>query len=110
MATVTKADLIDAVRDEVGVMHREAAELVEGFIETIAERLAAGDTVKISSFGTFMVRDKGPRMGRNPKTGEPAPVVDTLWPLVEQGSLAIPRGGYIIRRGRGRIIVEPARS
>ena len=42
--------------------------------ETIAERLAAGDTVKISSFGTFMVRDKGPRMGRNPKTGEPAPV------------------------------------
>ena len=74
MATVTKADLIDAVRDEVGVTHREAAELVEGFIEMIAERLAAGETVKISSFGTFMVRDKGPRMGRNPKTGEPAPV------------------------------------
>ena len=74
MATVTKADLIDAVRDEVGVTHREAAELVEGFIETIAERLVAGDMVNISSFGTFMVRDKGPRMGRNPKTGDPAPV------------------------------------
>ena len=74
MATVTKADLMDAVRDEVGVTRQEAAALVEGFIETIAERLAAGETVKISSFGTFMVRDKGPRMGRNPKTGEPAPV------------------------------------
>ena len=74
MATVTKADLMDAVRDEVAVTRQEAAALVEGFIETIAERLAAGETVKISSFGTFMVRDKGPRMGRNPKTGEPAPV------------------------------------
>ena len=74
IATVTKADLMDAVRDEVGVTRQEAAALVEGFIETIAERLSAGETVKISSFGTFMVRDKRPRMGRNPKTGEPAPV------------------------------------
>ena len=74
MATVTKADLMDAVRNEVGVTRHGAAALVEGFIETIAERLSAGETVKISSFGTFMVRDKGPRMGRNPKTGEPAPV------------------------------------
>ena len=74
MATVMKADLIDAVRDEVGVTHREAAKLVDGFVEMMAERLSAGETVKISSFGTFMVRDKGPRMGRNPKTGEPAPV------------------------------------
>ena len=75
METVTKADLIDAVRDEVGVTHREAAALVDGFIEMMAERLSAGETVKISSYGTFMVRDKGPRMGRNPKTGEPAPVL-----------------------------------
>ena len=52
----------------------EAAELADGFVEMMAERLSAGKTVKISSFGTFMVRDKGPRMGRNPKTGEPAPV------------------------------------
>ena len=69
MVTVTKADLIDAVRDEVWVTHREAAELVDGFVETIAERLSAGETVKISSFGTFLVRDKGPRMGRNPEDG-----------------------------------------
>ena len=39
-----------------------------------------------------------------------AMIVDTLWPLVQQGTLAIPRGGYLLRRGRGRIIVEPARS
>ena len=41
--------------------------------------------------------------------GNAALVVDTLWPLIEQGRLAIPRGGYLLRRGRGRIIVEPAR-
>ena len=69
MATVTKADLMDAVRDEVGVTRKEAAALVEGFIETIAERLAAGETVKISSFGTFMVRDKGPPHGPEPEDG-----------------------------------------
>ena len=74
IATVTKADLMDAVRKSRGDAP-EAAALVEGFIETIAEQLSAGDTVKISSFGTFMVRDKGPRMGRNPKTGEPATVL-----------------------------------
>ena len=60
MATVTKVDLLDAVRDEVGVTHREAAELVDGFVEMMAARLSAGETVKISSFATFMVRDKGP--------------------------------------------------
>ena len=48
--------------------------------------------------------------GEDKADGNAATVVDTLWPLVEQGSLAIPRGGYIIRRGRGRVIVEPARS
>ena len=42
--------------------------------------------------------------------GNAAAIVDSLWPLVEEGRLAIPRGGYLLRRGRGRIIVEPARS
>ena len=74
MATVTRRDLTDAVCDEVGFVHREAAELVDGFIEAIAERLSAGEEVKISSFGSFTVRDKGLRMGRNPKTGEPAAI------------------------------------
>ena len=72
MATVTRRDLTEAVCDEMGLVHRDAAELVDGFIEVIAERLSAGEEVKISSFGSFTVREKGARMGRNPRTGAPA--------------------------------------
>ena len=75
MATVTRRDLTEALCDEVGFVHRDAAELVDGFIEAIAERLSAGEEVKISSFGSFTVRGKGLRMGRNPKTGEPAAIL-----------------------------------
>ena len=74
MATVTRRDLTEAVCAEEGFVRRDAAELVDGFIEAIAERLSAGEEVKISSFGSFTVRDKGLRMGRNPKTGEPAAI------------------------------------
>ena len=74
MATVTRADLRDAVHAELGLPLREAAALVDEVIEAIAERLSAGEAVKISSFGRFTVRDKAPRTGRNPKSGEPAPI------------------------------------
>ncbi len=75
MATVTRRELTEALCDEMGLVHRDAAELVDGFIEAIAERLSAGEEVKISSFGSFTVRGKGLRMGRNPKTGEPAAIL-----------------------------------
>ena len=75
MATVTRADLSAAVRAELGLPRREAAELVDAVIEAIAERLTAREHVKISSFGNFTVRDKSLRMGRNPKTGEAAPIL-----------------------------------
>ena len=74
MATVTRAELRDAVHRETGLPQSEAAELVETVIEKIAERLSAGERVGISGFGSFRVRDKGPREGRNPRTGEPAPI------------------------------------
>lgn len=74
MATITRADLSDAVHREIGLTYREAAKLVEAVVEAMAECLEAGETVKISSFGSLSVRDKGPRMGRNPRTGEPAAV------------------------------------
>ena len=74
MAAVTRARLTRAVHREMGLPQREAAELVETVIETIAERLSAGESVGISGFGSFRVRDKGPREGRNPRTGEPAPI------------------------------------
>ena len=74
MAAVTRTHLRDAVHRETGLPLREAGEFVEAVLEAIAERLAAGEPVRLSGFGTFAVRDKKARMGRNPKTGEAAPI------------------------------------
>ena len=73
--TVTRADLTEAVYEEVGLSRNESAELVEMVLAEISDTLAAGETVKIASFGTFMVRQKGLRRGRNPKTGEEVPIL-----------------------------------
>ncbi len=72
--TVTRADLIEAVYQEVGLSRNESADLVETVLDEIAGNLTKGDNVKISSFGSFIVRDKGGRIGRNPKTGEEVPI------------------------------------
>jgi|TARA_R110002096_G_scaffold435770_1_gene662585 integration host factor subunit alpha len=72
--TVTRADLIEAVYQEVGLSRNESADLVETVLDEIATNLTNGDNVKISSFGSFIVRDKGGRIGRNPKTGEEVPI------------------------------------
>ena len=74
MATVTRADLSEAVLREIGLSRRESAKFVDSIIDAIADRLEAGEAVKISGFGTFTLRDKGERLGRNPKTREPAPI------------------------------------
>ena len=74
MVTVTRADLSEAVLREIGLSRRESAKFVDSIIDAIADRLEAGEVVKISGFGTFTLRDKGERLGRNPKTGEPAPI------------------------------------
>ena len=71
---MTRADLTDAVHREIGLPRREAAQPVDMAIEAIAERLSVGEQVMISGFGTFRVRDKRAREGRNPKTGESAPI------------------------------------
>ena len=68
--SVTRADLTEAVYQEVGLSRNESAQLVESVLEEIASTLARGESVKVSSFGTFSVRDKAERIGRNPKTGE----------------------------------------
>ncbi len=72
--TLTRMDLRDAVYQEVGLSRNESAQLVESVIEHISDTLAKGEQVKVSSFGTFSVREKGPRIGRNPKTGEEVPI------------------------------------
>lgn len=73
--TITRADLADAVCDEVGLSRNESADLVESILDEISGALVGGDTVKISSFGSFSVREKGERIGRNPKTGVEVPIL-----------------------------------
>src|SRR3954467_10205712 len=72
--TVTRADLSEAVYQKVGLSRTESAELVERVLAEICDSLAAGETVKLSSFGSFVVRSKGERIGRNPKTGVEVPI------------------------------------
>ena len=72
--TVTRAQLSEAVYQEVGLSRNESAQLVEAVLEEIAACLSRGENVKLSSFGSFLVRSKGGRVGRNPKTGEEVPI------------------------------------
>ena len=73
--TVTRADLAEAVYEAVGLSRTESADLVERFLAIISDSLVAGDNVKLSSFGSFQVRSKNQRIGRNPKTGEEVPIL-----------------------------------
>ena len=72
--TVTRAQLTEVVYQEVGLSRNESAELVETVLEEISSALERGEVVKISSFGSFSVREKGERIGRNPKTGQEVPI------------------------------------
>lgn len=72
--TLTRMDLSESVFREVGLSRNESADLVESVLEKISTSLVAGEQVKISSFGTFSIRQKNARVGRNPKTGEEAPI------------------------------------
>jgi len=72
--TLTRMDLADAVHEEVGLSRNESADLVESVLTHMSDALARGNSVKISSFGTFSIRDKAARIGRNPKTGEEVPI------------------------------------
>ena len=72
--TVTRADLAEAVYREIGLSRAESADLVESVIDHISDALLRGENVKLAGFGTFSLRDKKERMGRNPKTGEAVPI------------------------------------
>lgn len=72
--TLTRMDLSEAVFREVGLSRNESADLVESVLKHMSDALVRGESVKISSFGTFGVRDKTARVGRNPKTGEEVPI------------------------------------
>lgn len=74
-STLTRMDLAEAVFREVGLSRHESAQLVESVLGHVSDALVRGEQVKISSFGTFSVRDKNERVGRNPKTGEEVPIL-----------------------------------
>jgi integration host factor subunit alpha len=72
--TLTRADLCESVHEEVGLTRQDCAGLVERTLELMVDALEEGEQVKLSGFGVFQVRGKRARMGRNPKTGEPATI------------------------------------
>jgi len=72
--TLTRMDLSEAVFREVGLSRNDSAQLVESVLSHMSDALVTGQSVKISSFGTFSIRDKAARIGRNPKTGQEVPI------------------------------------
>ena len=69
MKTITRADIAETLYQEVGLSRKDSGEILDMVLEEITSELAKGNSVKLSSFGTFNVRNKNPRVGRNPKTG-----------------------------------------
>ena len=74
MSTLTRADLADAINRQLGLSRSESLSLVESILRHMCVALAEGENVKISGFGTFLLRDKAQRVGRNPKTGVEVPI------------------------------------
>ncbi len=74
VSTLTRADLADAINRKVGLSRAESLDLVEAILNHMSDALAGGENVKVSGFGTFLLRDKAQRIGRNPKTGIEVPI------------------------------------
>ena len=72
--TMTRADLADSINRKIGLSRADSAQMVESIIDLMGDALARGENVKLSGFGTFVLRDKGERIGRNPKTGIEVPI------------------------------------
>lgn len=100
--TVTRAQLSEAVYQEVGLSRNESAELVESVLDEVADALARGEMVKISSFGSFQVRQKGQRIGRNPKTGEEVPILPRR--------VLVFRASHVLKNRINEVIAEQAAS
>jgi len=74
ISTLTRADLADAINRKVGLSRAESLEMVESILDLMSKALEDGENVKVSGFGTFLLRDKAQRVGRNPKTGVEVPI------------------------------------
>jgi len=78
---MTKADIVDEIADRTGLTKKDVAETVDEFLSAVARSLAAGQHIEIRGFGTFKVKDRKPRLARNPRTGESVPVPARRVPL-----------------------------
>lgn len=74
MSTLTRADIAEAMNRKLGLSRSESLGMVESILDLMSDALASGENVKISGFGTFLLRDKSERIGRNPKTGVEVPI------------------------------------
>jgi integration host factor subunit alpha len=101
--TVTRADLSEVVYRRGGLSRVESAELVQAVLDEICDAVARGETVKLSSFGVFVVRSKGQRIGRNPKTGVEVPILPRRVMVFKSSNLLKARisGGPATRRNGG---------
>ena len=101
--TITRAQLAEAIYQEVGLSRNESADLLELVLKEITQALLRGETVKISSFGSFSVRQKGQRIGRNPKTGDEVPILPRKVLVFRPSQLlkARIRQGFAARRTGG---------
>lgn len=97
--TITRAHLTEAVYQQVGLSRNESAGLVEAVLEEMAGALSRGEQVKISSFGSFSVREKGERIGRNPKTGEEVPILPRR--------VLVFRPSYVLKARIGESLTPP---
>ena len=84
-AAVTKAHLADMLFDQLGLNKRESKDMIDAFFDLIAQKLVAGEDVKISGFGNFQIRTKAPRPGRNPRTGETIKIAASNTPGFKAG-------------------------
>lgn len=98
---------VDRIMDRASGNRIDESTLTKGQLRKLnALRKSVGDAVGEKAFAEWLASQ---RAAKGQVDGNAALIVDTLWPMVEQGTLAIPRGGYLLKRGRGRIIVKPAR-
>ena len=72
--TLTRADLTETLHRQIGLSRADSSSLVEGILDEMTGALSSGENVKVSGFGSFVLRDKGGRIGRNPKTGVEVPI------------------------------------
>jgi integration host factor subunit alpha len=100
--TVTRADLCEAVYQMVGLSRTESADLVESVLNEISGCIVRGESVKLSSFGSFVVRNKGERVGRNPKTGEEVPISPRRVMVFKPSNVLKQRINEALLNGEGR--------